>query len=848
VLVDTDVKDVHATVTTTDDAGNTASANAEHPYKVDTEIAASIEITDIADDNVLYPQESDEGAKVSITGTVGDDVKAGDTVTLTVDGKKIGQAIVVDNGGKLEWTAKGIDGHLLANATMDSVTASVTTKDEAGNIASSTDVQDYTEISVSVTVDSINDGKPITGNEHDHASNKITVTGSVGGDAKVGDTVTLTIDGKDIGTVKVEDLGGGKLGYTTEIPATEFTPNKDDGFTGNVNATITIVDDGGKTVSATDNKDYFGYGDVIVGNNHPEFISGTGYNDFLIGDSSPAELEPRTVSFILDTSGSMMLPATTYSHALGVSTDTKILSATMYDVASHTTKTFDFSGSVSVDDAIWQLKGTEGFRSMFDFPQNKLTIVDSNHVEHTISIAETSRMFLAQNALDSTLEEIKNNYSPEQLAVTTFNIATFSGAYHGTVAFKYDPTTDTLRAISHNVTGISSGDVDSENKYIEGESASDFINGLKPNGITDYDVALKQVLELLPKDQANSLYFLSDGDDNMKNGIHLNPGEHGGFRYDKFIESIGGEEFLKGLDLDVVSMGMAVANNPNAINQLNDVARLGEGYGDRPNDKSRYIDVNNVEKLKDELHLSIQHLLVGNDTIHGQAGNDILLGDYMNYKALGYDDGQLPKGLKPEDALKDAVAKDLGKDVTDVNEHDIFNYTDKHPDIIDIPAGKGGADKLYGETGDDIIFGQSKDDLLVGGEGDDILNGGNGNDILVADQGNDILTGGSGDDIFKLDFINKADQSATVTIKDLDAGDRLDLSTILGEDNNNLDALLGEVSSAKIQDKTLDMEFNGGKQHVIIDNITDVYSDLGSSTTDIVTSLFNHHVFTPDLH
>ncbi|MGR5205260.1 hypothetical protein ACPV3S_21115, partial [Photobacterium damselae] len=73
--------------------------------------------------------------------TVGGDVKAGDTVTLTVDGKEIGTATVVDNGGKLEWTATNIDGHVLANASKDDVTATVSIKDSYGNSASAEDTQ-----------------------------------------------------------------------------------------------------------------------------------------------------------------------------------------------------------------------------------------------------------------------------------------------------------------------------------------------------------------------------------------------------------------------------------------------------------------------------------------------------------------------------------------------------------------------------------------------------------------------------------------------------------------------------------------------------------------------------------
>ncbi|KJG08959.1 hypothetical protein UB38_19145, partial [Photobacterium iliopiscarium] len=78
--------------TTTDDAGNSATATDDHPYTVDTDIAAAITITSIAtDDNVTGPDSEQSQA---IIGTVGGDVKAGDWVTVILDGKTLGTAEV----------------------------------------------------------------------------------------------------------------------------------------------------------------------------------------------------------------------------------------------------------------------------------------------------------------------------------------------------------------------------------------------------------------------------------------------------------------------------------------------------------------------------------------------------------------------------------------------------------------------------------------------------------------------------------------------------------------------------------------------------------------------------------
>ncbi|MDP2543411.1 calcium-binding protein [Photobacterium damselae subsp. piscicida] len=231
-----------------------------------------------------------------------------------------------------------------------------------------------------------------------------------------------------------------------------------------------------------------------------------------------------------------------------------------------------------------------------------------------------------------------------------------------------------------------------------------------------------------------------------------------------------------------------------------------------------------MSTLDEQLGIAAQQVADGSDTIHGSSHSDILFGDFMNYEVLGYKDGKLPDGVKPEDALKDAVAKETGKAVADLDEQDVFHYIEQHPQLADISERQGGADKIFGDDGDDILYGQSKGDTLVGGQGDDFL------------------SGGKGDDVFKLDFLAKVDESATVTIKDLDSGNHLDLSSILTKDNG-LDTLLQQVSSAKIEDGKLNFGFHDDKQHVVIENLGSVYPDVSGSTNDIVTSLYNQHLF-----
>ena len=128
---------VHASVTTTDAAGNTTTATDDQAYTVDTVApVASITLDAITADNVVNMAEG--GGAVAITGTVGGDVQVGDTVTLTVNGNSSYTGLV-QAGLTFSIDVAGSD---LAADT--NVHASVNTTDAAGNTATATDDQAYT--------------------------------------------------------------------------------------------------------------------------------------------------------------------------------------------------------------------------------------------------------------------------------------------------------------------------------------------------------------------------------------------------------------------------------------------------------------------------------------------------------------------------------------------------------------------------------------------------------------------------------------------------------------------------------------------------------------------------------
>ena len=192
---------IDASVTTTDAAGNTATATDTESYSVDTAATATIALdANITADDIINAAE--EATDIAITGTVGGDVPDGDTVTLTVNGTDYtgsvsGGAFTIDVAGT-ELTADG-------DTTID---ASVTTTDAAGNTATATDTEAYSvdtaatatiALDANITADDIINAA--------EAGQTIAVTGVVGGDVAEGDTVSVTVNAVTTTGLVYDDAG-----------------------------------------------------------------------------------------------------------------------------------------------------------------------------------------------------------------------------------------------------------------------------------------------------------------------------------------------------------------------------------------------------------------------------------------------------------------------------------------------------------------------------------------------------------------------------------------------------------------------------------------------------------------
>ncbi|MCL9685883.1 Ig-like domain-containing protein, partial [Legionella maioricensis] len=231
---------VHASITTYDAAGNSGTATTIAPYMVDTTSPVPTLILDsITADDVINQQEAN--GQVAVTGHAGGDAQVGDTVTLVVNG--VQYSGTVTTGNVFSINVQGSD--LAADS---SVHASITTYDAAGNSGTATTIAPYTVDTTTpvstLVLDSITADDVINQQE---ASGQVAITGHAGGDAKVGDTVTLVLNGVQYtGT-----LVSGNV-FSINVQGSDLVADADK----TISASITTTDAAGNTSVATATEAY----------------------------------------------------------------------------------------------------------------------------------------------------------------------------------------------------------------------------------------------------------------------------------------------------------------------------------------------------------------------------------------------------------------------------------------------------------------------------------------------------------------------------------------------------------------------------------------------------------------
>src|SRR5207302_714356 len=145
--------------------------------------------------------------------------QVGDTVTLTVNGTNYTGTVAA--GGTFSINVPGA--RLVADADY-TIQASVSTTDAAGNVGTGTDNESYS-VDITAPVPAISLTTNITADDVINAAEaggNVAVTGTVGGGAQVGDTVTLTVDGVNYtGTV----AAGGT--FSINVPGARLVADAD---------------------------------------------------------------------------------------------------------------------------------------------------------------------------------------------------------------------------------------------------------------------------------------------------------------------------------------------------------------------------------------------------------------------------------------------------------------------------------------------------------------------------------------------------------------------------------------------------------------------------------------------
>ncbi|MCW2311561.1 hypothetical protein M2244_001294 [Rhodoferax antarcticus] len=227
----------------TNAAGNPGSAGSD-TVNIDTtppELSITLDANITADDII---NQAEAGQNIPITGVVAGDAKVGDTVTLTVNGNTF--TGLVQAGKTFSIEVPGAD--LVADPDK-TIQASVSTTDAAGNTASASDTEGY-QVDTAPPVPTITLGANITADDiinQAEADQNIPITGVVAGDAKVGDTVTLTVNGNTF-----TGLVQANKSFSINVPGADLVADPDK----TIQASVSTTDAAGNTASASDTEGY----------------------------------------------------------------------------------------------------------------------------------------------------------------------------------------------------------------------------------------------------------------------------------------------------------------------------------------------------------------------------------------------------------------------------------------------------------------------------------------------------------------------------------------------------------------------------------------------------------------
>ena len=673
--------EVNGTITIQDEAGNEATATAMEPVQVDITLpTVTLDIDVIAGDGWINAEEA-KAENTIITGTVGGDAKAGDMVVLEVNGNRYEAEVQ----GDLTWSTEVKTADLLADPE---VNGAITIKDKAGNEATAIDnepVKIDTTINVVVTIDPVTGDDFLSFSETNKLPNEdspsIKVTGTVTGEATTDDFVEVKVGDVTI-KVPVQDDGEGNLFWEAEFTAENLMKNPE------VSASITVQDEAGNIASdSTERPVTIETGNVITGNEYDNVLEGgEGTSDVIIADTQGFQQQPGqdyNIAFIVDSSGSVGAK------------DVEAIIKSLTQVFNTLSQNAQLDGSGEV---------------------NILLVDFDAQVNFAVSVNLTDK-----NALKTLTDALANmksgggtNY--EDAFKTAANWFTEMGS-DGAENLTYFITDGKPTYYQSNE--ISSIDVDGR----QGSTTMLDLSTVDYKEGTAFSMNIDGV-DRVVIDAAGNVYSWSTN--RSGNWVSTKEGE-------LYKNGKGGYEISTRAGNGSSTTNTTTTNSLSAFALLalacKNVEAIGINNGISANDLKPYDTDGNVMSgiAADELANAILggdnvQMAGAQDTVHGNAGNDILFGDMVLF---GNSNGYA--------AIKEYVAGKLGVSANDLDVSHVSQYINEHPAEFDQSQSDGGKDVLFGGQGDDIIYGGGGDDILVGGSGDDVLFGGKGDDILIGD-------------------------------------------------------------------------------------------------------------------
>ena len=313
---------VKISVTGDSSAGNPITIS--HDVTVDLATVA-ISINPIATDDVINAAE--KGADLVLSGAT-INVEAGQTVTISLNGKIY--SATVDDSGNWTWTVPSAD---LAGLKDGDASVQVSVTNVNGNSASAGREYSVDATAPSVTINTLATDDILNAAE---AKSELTVSGS--SSAEAGQTVTVSLNGKDYTTTVSADGS-----WTLNVPAADVAALTD----GSVTVTASVSDKAGNPASVDHNLtvdvtvpavtiNTVAGDDVINLAEHSQahIISGTA-TGAAAGDKVTVTIGGQTYTTVLDAAGhwSVGVPASVIS---GLSDGSVTVTASVTDAAGNT--------------------------------------------------------------------------------------------------------------------------------------------------------------------------------------------------------------------------------------------------------------------------------------------------------------------------------------------------------------------------------------------------------------------------------------------------------------------------------------------------------------------------------